>query len=381
MSSMKPANVVKTDDAFSQLRHDVDFLASSLGTVITELEGPHIFNLVERVRFLTKQLRASTDPKLKDEFKELLALLDLATAEKLLRAFTNYFQLINIAEEIHRVRVNRLREGQATLENPRNESVASVVKSLKDQGWSKNEARRFMENLDIQLTLTAHPTEVKRYTIRLKLERIASAMRTLSERDLSPQNRDILEQEIYAEIATLWQTNEILTEKPSVLDEVKSALYYYRRSLMEAVSRLMQDMEKALESYYGKEKQPVLLPPVIRFRSWIGGDRDGNPFVSPEIMTEAYRLQSEVALDTYISDMDLMVQRLSQWSKRSLLNDKFRVELERLFATYGSPSVFLKSRIGKNFFIAMTCWSKNGSICSQISKICTPTVLPPITPI
>ncbi len=334
---MKP---ILHDDAFAQLRKDVDFLATSLGTVITELEGPQIFNLVERVRSLTKQLRADDDPKLKEEFQELLASLDLSTAEKLLRAFTNYFQLINIAEEIHRVRVNRLREGQASLENPRTQSVASAVKSLKDQGWTKSEARRFMENLDIQLTLTAHPTEVKRYTIRLKLERIASAMRTLSERELSPQAREILEQEIYAEVATLWQTNEILTEKPSVLDEVKSALYYYRRSLMEAVSRLMQDMETALEDYYGKEKQPVLLPPVIRFRSWIGGDRDGNPFVSPEVMTEAYRLQSEVALDSYIADMDLMVQRLSQWSKRLLMTDKFRLELERLFSTYGKPQRF-----------------------------------------
>jgi phosphoenolpyruvate carboxylase len=299
-----------------------------------------MFNLVEKVRFLTKQLRASADPKLKRELRDLLTTLDLATAEKLLRAFSNYFQLINIAEEIHRVRVNRVREGQATLELPRNESVAAAVKSLKDQGWSKSEARKFIENLDIQLTLTAHPTEVKRYTIRLKLERIASAMRTLSERELSPQSREIIEREIYAEVATLWQTNEILTEKPSVLDEVKSALYYYRRSLMEAVSRLMQDMETALEDFYGKEKQPALLPPVIRFRSWIGGDRDGNPFVSPEVMTEAYRLQSEVALDSYIADMDLLVQRLSQWSKRLLITDKFRLELERLFNVYGKPPRF-----------------------------------------
>lgn len=332
--------VITHEDAFTQLRNDVDFLATSLGTVITELEGPQIFNLVERVRLLTKQLRANDDPKLKQEFQELLASLDLATAEKLLRAFSNYFQLINIAEEIHRVRVNRLREGQASLESPRNQSVAAAVKALKDQGWSKNEARRFIEDLDIQLTLTAHPTEVKRYTIRLKLERIASAMRTLSERELSPQAREILEQEIYAEVATLWQTNEILTEKPSVLDEVKSALYYYRRSLMEAVSRLMQDIETALEDYYGKEKQSPLLPPVIRFRSWIGGDRDGNPFVSPEIMTEAYRLQSEVALESYLADMDLMVQRLSQWGKRSLVSDAFRSELERLFNTYGKPQRF-----------------------------------------
>jgi phosphoenolpyruvate carboxylase len=296
------------DEAFSQLRSDVDFLATALGTVITELEGEVTFNLVERVRLLTKRLRVNPDQKLKKEFKDLLASLELPVAENLLRAFTNYFQLINLAEEIHRVRINRLREGQADLEKPRNESVLAAVKKLKDQGWSRDEVRKFMENLDIQLTLTAHPTEVKRYTIRLKLERIASAMRDLTERDMSPQERESLQQEIYAEIATLWQTNEILTEKPTVLDEVKSALYYYRRSLLKAIPRLMQDMEIALDDYFGADGNKML-PPVIRFRSWIGGDRDGNPFVTPEIMTEAYKLQSEIALETYIADMDLMVQR------------------------------------------------------------------------
>lgn len=327
------------DEAFTRLRNDVDFLATALGTVITELEGQTLFNLVERVRHLTKQLRINSDLTLKQEFKNLLAALDLQTAEGLLRAFTNYFQLINLAEEIHRVRINRLREGQADLDKPRNESVLAAVKSLKDQGWSRGEVRKFMENLDIQLTLTAHPTEVKRYTIRLKLERISSAMRDLTERDMSPQERESLQQEIYAEISTLWQTNEILTEKPTVLDEVKSALYYYRRSLLQAIPRLMQDMEIALDDYFGADGCKML-PPVIRFRSWIGGDRDGNPFVSPEIMTEAYKLQSEVALETYISDMDLMVQRLSQLSDRTLLTQNFRDDLERLFTTYGEPERF-----------------------------------------
>jgi phosphoenolpyruvate carboxylase len=327
------------DEAFSQLRHDVDFLATALGTVITELEGEGTFKLVERVRLLTKQMRVNPDQKLKKEFKDLLASLELPVAENLLRAFTNYFQLINLAEEIHRVRINRLREGQADLEKPRNESVLAAVKKLKDQGWSREEVRKFMENLDIQLTLTAHPTEVKRYTIRLKLERIASAMRDLTERDMSPQERESLQQEIYAEIATLWQTNEILTEKPTVLDEVKSALYYYRRSLLKAIPRLMQDMEIALDDYFGADGNKML-PPVIRFRSWIGGDRDGNPFVTPEIMTEAYKLQSEIALETYIADMDLMVQRLSQLGDRTLLTQNFRDELQRLFATYGIPERF-----------------------------------------
>ena len=328
------------DDAFRRLKADVDFLGRALGIVLRELEGEKFFELVERVRYLTKGLRA--DPgalELRRQLDGLLADLSLVMAERLVRAFTVYFQLINLAEEIHRVRVNRLREGQATLEQPRRESVAAAVKALKDQGWSLAEVRRFIERLDIQLTLTAHPTEVKRYTVRLKLERISSALRQLGERDLSLQQRARLEEEIYAEISTLWQTRELFSEKPTVLDEVKSALFYYRRALLDAVPQIMLDLESALEGYYGVSEQPHL-PPVVTFRSWIGGDRDGNPFVTPEIMREAYHLQAEVALERHLKDVDQLVQRLSQWDKRVTLTRVFREDLARLESRYGRPERF-----------------------------------------
>ncbi len=321
--------------AFGRLRADVDFLASALGETLKELEGEWLFGLVERVRALTKRMRAEPGrTELRAELREILSGLSLKTAERLLRAFTVYFQLINLAEEIHRVRVNRLREGRASLEAPRSESVAAALKALKDQGWSRSEARRFLETLDIQLTLTAHPTEVKRYTIRLKLERIASAMRHRGERDLSPQERERVEREIYAEIATLWQTRELVSKKPTVIDEVKSALYYHRRSLLEAVPRLMLDMEDALDTYYGPSETPPL-PPVVTFRSWIGGDRDGNPFVTPEVMVEAYRLQAEVALEAHLADVNHLIRQLSLWEGRVTLTQPFREDLRGLLREQG----------------------------------------------
>ncbi len=340
------------EDAFDQLRADVDFLATALGDVLRELEGERLFNLVETVRAGTKGLRVAAEPRpARRALRALLAEQDLHTAERLLRAFTVYFQLINLAEEIHRVRVNRLREAQASVEAPRRESVAAAVKSLHDEGLTQAEVRTFMEGLDIQLTLTAHPTEVKRYTVRLKLERIANALRTLGETDLSPLQQRSLRDEIYAEIATLWMTRELFTEKPTVLDEVKSALYYFRRSLMDAVPRLMRDMEDALDTYYGADRRPPL-PPVLGFRSWIGGDRDGNPFVTPAITRETYRLQSEVALNAYIADVDLLVQRLSQWDRRVTLTKAFRDDLERLQAWQGPPDRFAHEPYRQKLFYA-----------------------------
>lgn len=333
-------NSLPSDDAFARLREDVDFLASALGNVIKEVEGEPLFTLVERVRSLTKGLRSEPGrDDLKNELNELLAGLSLDSAERVLRAFTVYFQLINLAEEIHRVRVNRVREGRSTPDQPRTESVAAAVKFLKDQGWSGSEVRRFIEDLDIGLTMTAHPTEVKRYTIRLKLERIAAAMRRLSEHALSPRQRRALEDEIYAEITTLWQTRELFAVKPTVIDEVKSALYYFRRSLLTAVPQLMLDMEGALETYFpaGDEER---LPQVIGFRSWIGGDRDGNPFVTPETTREAYGLQAEVAREQALRDVDGLVQRLSQWERRVPLTREFRDDLESLNESSGTPERF-----------------------------------------
>jgi len=333
------------DSSFDKLRADVDFLGTALGDVVRELEGAELFELVERVRGLSKAIRGDDTPgsgrRMRTELAELLARLDLEQAEKLLRAFTVYFQLVNLAEEIHRVRVNRSREAAATPEAPRSESVAAAVKSLRDQGWSRADARNFIEHLDIQLTLTAHPTEVKRYTVRLKLERITEALRTLGERDMAAQQAKALADEIRAEIVALWLTREAVNQRPTVIDEVKSALYYYRRSLLEAVPRLMRDMEAAVATYYGEDEAgSSTLPAVVRFRSWIGGDRDGNPFVTPAATREAYALQAAVALETYRAEVEQLVQRLSLHQDRVTLDHEFMDDLAALDAEFGTSTRF-----------------------------------------
>lgn len=340
----KPTTAHERVATFEQLRDDVDFLGTALGDVLRELEGERLFELVERVRGLTKAIRSTNGAggeAQREELAELLGGLELNEAEKLLRAFTVYFQLVNAAEEIHRVRVNRSREAAASPENPRSETIAAAVKSLHDQGWTEAEARAFIEHLDVRLTLTAHPTEVKRYTVRLKLERIAAALRTLGERELAVQQGRALVNEIRAEISALWLTREANDERPTVIDEVKSALYYYTRSLLDAVPRIMRDLDEALETYYGPPKIGTpQLPAVVRFRSWIGGDRDGNPFVTPASTREAYRLQSQVALERYLADLDELVQRLSQHEDRISLSTAFRDDLAGLDERHGGSVRF-----------------------------------------
>ncbi len=375
----------RPDDAepaahFQQLKTDVDFLGRSLGTVLRELEGDELFALVERVRALTKELRADPGRRdLRDELGGLLNGLGAQDADRLVRAFTVYFQLINLAEEIHRVRVNRARERQATEDRPKPESVAAAVKHLQEIGWDRDRVVEFIDHLDIQPTLTAHPTEVKRYTIRLKLERISSALRRLREWDLAPQDRRALEKQIVAEIATLWRTRELVTDKPTVLDEVKSALYYYRRSLLEAVPRIQRDLEQAVDTYFGGAdsiagRKP--LSPMLRFRSWIGGDRDGNPYVTPEVTAQTYRLQARVALERHLSDLDLLVQRLSQWDKRLPATEalkRLENEVGDLTERSGGPGRFDGEPFRRRlFFVHRSLTEELAALTSDLSALRLP---------
>lgn len=317
-------------DDFARLRADVDFLASSLGEVVREVEGEAVFEVVERVRALSKQRRADEAaaraaggrPRLDDgedaataALRALVEDLDLALAERVLRAFTLYFQLVNVAEQIHRVRVNRLREAAASVETPRRESVAAAIKRLRDDGWTAEQAVRLVRDLDLQLTLTAHPTEVKRPTVRAALARIADAMRRLGEQRLAPPARRSLRATVRAEIAALWQTRELGDRPPTVIDEAEGALLYVRRSLLDAVPRLMDDVEDALRSYF-EVSSTAPLPPLVRFRSWIGGDRDGNPNVTPEVLATVYARHAAVALEAHLDGARALDARLSHRRER-----------------------------------------------------------------
>ena len=335
--------------AFERLRHDVDMLASSLGGVIREQEGEAVFDTVEQVRALTKHRRATEtaareagerprsadrDDEATASLRALVDELDLPTAERVLRAFTLFFQLVNVAEQIHRVRINRLREGAASAEAPRSESIAAAIARLREDGWGHAEVRTLLAGLDVQLTLTAHPTEVKRATVRRSLERIADRMRDLGERQLAPPARSAAKAAVTAEIATLWQTRELSERRPTVLDEAEGALGYVRRSLLEAVPRLMGDLEDALRTAFDDPLEEPL-PPVLRFRSWIGGDRDGNPNVTPGVMRAVYARHAELALDAHVAGVDALHEALSQWGRRVHVDDAFEADTRRAEARFG----------------------------------------------
>ncbi|WP_347240693.1 phosphoenolpyruvate carboxylase [Thermus sp.] len=282
-------------EPFHLLRAEVDRLGRLLGEAIRALSGERFFALVEEVRALAKARRQG-DEKAGEALLARVRGLSAEEAEALVRAFTHYFHLVNLAEERHRVRVNRLRAQAETLESPRPEGFLALAKTLKERGLSLEEAEAHLNRLELLLTFTAHPTETRRRTLRHHLEALG--------REIEAGDGERLA----ARVALLYATEEVRKARPSVEDEIKGGLYYLPTTLWEAVPRVVAGLEAALERVYGK--RPRLKSPV-RFRSWIGGDRDGNPFVTPEVTAFAGRYAREVAQRKLLEALEGLVRDLS----------------------------------------------------------------------
>ena len=279
--------------------------------MLKEREGKEGFALVEEYRARTKALRAD-DPRPIDfgpDGAELLARtegLPLDQARLVVRAFTAYFHLVNIAEERHRLRVLEQREGE---DNRVRESVAEAVGDAARTGATAERVRALLAGLIVEPVFTAHPTEARRRTVLEKLRRLSDLTGALGDDRLSPRARTRLLDSVREEITALWLTDEVHRLAPSVFDEVRNGLYYFEHSLWDVVPRLYRAVEDALSSAY--PGQDFEVPPFLRFGSWIGGDRDGNPNVTARVTEQTLLLHKDVALGLYERDLDELQRHLS----------------------------------------------------------------------
>jgi phosphoenolpyruvate carboxylase len=284
-----------TREKQERLSEDIHLLGDILGHVIRRQAGIEIFELEERIRALAKTRRLESDPAIDTRLAYVVGRLDPNEAELVARSFTAYFELTNLAEEQHRVRVLRERERDVHPQ-PLPESVAGAVAALWKAGVDEFEMRRLLHRLDIELVFTAHPTQAKRRTVLTKLRRISAALTELDVRDLLPSERQALVDEITAEVSLLWLTDRSRTSRPTVTDEVRTGLFYFDTTLWDALPAVYRDMETALARHY-----PALRPPdrFLTFASWIGGDRDGNPNVTAGVTAETLRLHRGLALEKH----------------------------------------------------------------------------------
>jgi phosphoenolpyruvate carboxylase len=299
------------------LSYHVNLLGTLLGQVIREQAGESVFAKVESLRNACKEADAAADPGAAfDEIAERLRNMSLDDLFWLIRSFSAFFNLINEAERQEIIRINREAEISETPEDPRNESIRQAIHRLREmkidlKALSDQMARR----LDIQPTLTAHPTEARRGSILYKQKRIANLLAAVP-RDgrLGPNEKDRIFTRIYHQIALLLATDDVRGDRLTVSDEVENGLYYCTTTIWETVPRIYRDLREALELYF--DEVPAL-PVFLRYRSWIGGDRDGNPFVTPEVTRRAFDTYRDRVLRLYRHELQELWHEMSLSSLRA----------------------------------------------------------------
>jgi len=289
------------------LRRDVHFLGELLGQVLIHQEGRALFDTEERIRYLAIRARRRHRPRDDAALRRALTALPPATAEKIIRAFSVYFQLVNIAEENHRLRRKRYYEGLPGF-HPQRGSIEDLVHRVRQSRVSFETLSKWTERLLIQLVLTAHPTQALPPTILNKHRAIWNLLLKREQISPTPKEMRAITQRLLEEITALWQTDELRSARPTVQDEVEQGLYYLSSVLYEALPELSLAFRHEVERVYGRSL-PLAGP--VRFGSWIGGDKDGNPNVTDESLRWALLRYRQAILAKYLESLEQLQEQLT----------------------------------------------------------------------
>ena len=306
------------------LRREVARLGARLGDLLREFAPAGVYETVEAARLAARRRRkgeARGD-------RELAALLSPLAEQperalEVVRAFSAYFGVVNMAEQVHRLRrrIDYLREG-----TPQPGSLRASAQTLVARGTTAGEVAAALEDLVVEPVFTAHPTEAVRRTLLKKDQRLARALVERFRADtLDPVALETLDERITLEIASAWQTEEQLRDRPTVHDEVEHVLFFLSEVLFRVVPALHEELERALELAYG-ERIPVTRP-VVRFASWVGGDMDGNPNVGADTLEAALARHLELAVRNYRAELRELHEHLSQSTSRVGVDEALTAEL------------------------------------------------------
>jgi phosphoenolpyruvate carboxylase len=280
------------------LRRDVRTLGAILGSVLVSQESRAFFDTVESLRgFAIRRREGGTPPR--EIASEIVEAQDNERAYRLAKAFASYFELTNLAETNHRKRRRRAFETDPSAK-PQPGTLHGTLERLRDAGVDCAQALAFLCRIDVRPVFTAHPTEVARRTVLFKRRRIAGELEQLDRLPLPPREASTRAQRIEAEVVALWQTDEVHRRRPTVRDEINMGLDYYRASLIDAIPQLYDEIVDAFARVYDVKIEARDLPSCVHFGSWIGGDRDGNPFVTAKSTVEALHMARGLVLDVYL---------------------------------------------------------------------------------
>ncbi|NFV81105.1 phosphoenolpyruvate carboxylase [Magnetospirillum aberrantis] len=306
-----------------ELRARVKLLGAMLGDVLRHQERGEVLETVETLRKGFIDQRKAEDPGKRARLMALINDLDPALLSHVVRAFSMYFLLANIAEEdgAHQDRRRKVQKGERLWYG----SFDHTLHGLKEQGVGPEQVQLLLNSLRYRPVFTAHPTEAKRRTVLEVQRRLDVLAKRLDVTPPGPERAEI-EQELRNQIQVLWKTDEVRVNRPRVEDEIKNGLFYFRETLFDTVPRLHRNLERALRSAYGPDSG-IIVPPLLRFGSWIGGDRDGNPFVTHGVTRLALRLQSREVLRRYRHRIERLALELTHSSTLVTPSEEFLASL------------------------------------------------------
>src|SRR6266404_6167699 len=339
--SARLAELVSDDGDLKEapLRRDVRSLGRLLGEVLKEQVGNELFVAVEELRSLLIERRElhsrhetsregpGDEQQLMDRAHRIVDGLDIAQAHWMTKAFAIYFELTNLAETNHRKR--RRRAAQVASERQAQPgSFLGTLRRMRAAGITEQQALQWLRQVEVTVVFTAHPTEVARRTVLFKRRRIAEELELLDSLPLTEREAEEREQAITAEITELWQTDEVRRRRPTVGDEIKMGLDYYPTVLFETLPNVYEELADDFREAYGSKLSAHELPRLLRFGSWIGGDRDGNPYVTPECTRAALQIARQTILDYYTKRIDDLIWRLSSSTLQVRTSEALRQSLE-----------------------------------------------------
>jgi len=319
------------------LRRDVRSLGMLLGEVLKEQSGEDLYDAVEELR-RTAIARREADASgntaaAADQLQRSLDRVDahaddLTRAYQLARAFSFYFELINLAETNHRKR--RRRSGQLNDAPPQRGDLRGTLRRLREAGFDAKRALAILERISITPVFTAHPTEVARRSVMFKRRRISDLLEQLDRIAVPEEELESLEREVTGEITALWQTDDVRSARPTVRDEARMALDYYETSLFDTLPVLYTEIAAAIEAEYPETKIPITeLPLLVRFGSWIGGDRDGNPFVTSQTTMDSLAMAQTLLLSHYRRRLQNVFEQLGSSTQQVPVSAKLQALLDQ----------------------------------------------------
>ncbi|PKL84263.1 MAG: phosphoenolpyruvate carboxylase [Ignavibacteriae bacterium HGW-Ignavibacteriae-3] len=298
-------NIIVDKIIDKKLREDIRELGNLLGRVIVEQEGKKVFDSVEHLRYLTKKIRHEYSDETRAEIIKVIQKLDVETAYKVVKAFYIYFLLVNSVDEVHQIKKRRRKFSKGIAEEG---SLRSVFIKLRKEKVPPEIIEKTLASLEILPVFTAHPTEAVRQTILRKLLKINQMLLSNLMEDRSLSENLIIKNRISSEITLLWQTKSVRSHKVTIQDEVQRGMFFFKETIYDIISEFYSELETASKEIPGDNK---LFPAVIKFGSWIGGDRDGHPFVTKEVSQQTMLGSRNQIINLYLKDLDLLYAILS----------------------------------------------------------------------